>query len=169
MRTISKIGVVTLLFILASCGGGSNNNENDQSTAGKSLEDKAKAIASKPAESSDDVKLQQYMVQGKEIYKTYCIACHQSEGQGLAKLYPPLTGSDYLMANLERAACGVRNGQYDPITVNGVQYSQIMPGIPSLSDLEIAEVITYVSNSWGNNAGISDVKDVSKWLEACKQ
>ena len=155
-----------MVLTLAACGGGTDK----QSQSSNALEEKAKAIAEKKStEGSDDVKLQQYMVAGKEIFKTYCVACHQSEGQGLAKLYPPLAGSDYLLANLDKAVCGVRNGQFDPITVNGVEYNQIMPGIPNLTDLEIAEVITYVSNSWGNDAGLIDVKQASKWLEDCKK
>ena len=165
MKKITNTLVLAMILILTACGGGSDK----KSESSNPLEEKAKAIAEKSAEGSDDVKLQQYMVAGKEIFKTYCVACHQSEGQGLAKLYPPLAGSDYLLANLDKAVCGVRNGQFDPITVNGVEYNQIMPGIPNLTDLEIAEVITYVSNSWGNDAGLIDVKQASKWLEECKK
>ncbi len=168
MKTIINVfGLLFISMILISCGGGSGEKSSDAETSTKT--ESSDALPAQTENTENDVKLQQYVVQGKEIYKTYCLACHQSEGQGLAKLYPPLANSDWLKANPEKAVCGIRYGQYDPITVNGVQYNQIMPPIPTLSDLEIAEVITYVSNSWGNNAGLYDVKQVTEWLNACEK
>lgn len=167
MKTITNLIPAVILFVLFACGGSSEKNSSSSNSA---TEEKPIPAETKAASGSeDDVKLQQYMVAGKEIFKTYCLACHQSEGQGLAKLYPPLAKSDYLMANPDKAACGIRNGQFEPITVNGVKYTQVMPPIPTLTDLEIAEVITYVSNSWGNNAGLIEVKQVTEWLDACKK
>ncbi len=165
MKTLTKLIAVTLIIGLYSCGGGGEKSTSGSSSTDKSAPKEEKSTAA----AGDDVKLQQYIVAGKEIYKTYCLACHQAEGQGLAKLYPPLANSDYLKANPDKAACGIRNGQFEPITVNGVQYTQVMPPIPTLSDLEIAEVVTYVSNSWGNNAGLIEVKQVTEWLNNCKK
>ncbi len=173
MKTTTKLIAAIIALSLYACGGSSekstasNEPNKKESPTNTNVEKSSSPAAS--SNSEDDMKLKQYIVAGKEIYKTYCLACHQSEGQGLAKLYPPLAKSDYLIANPDKAACGVRYGQFDPITVNGVKYNQIMPGIATLSDLEIAEVVTYISNSWGNEAGLISVKDVSKWLEACKQ
>ncbi len=164
MKTVIKLFVAVIVIGLYSCGGG-----GEKGSSSSSEKPAPKAETSSSAGSEDDVKLQQYMVAGKEIYKTYCLACHQSEGQGLAKLYPPLAKSDFLAANPDKAACGIRNGQFEPITVNGVKYTQVMPPIPTLSDLEIAEVVTYVSNSWGNNAGLIGVKQVTEWLNNCEK
>lgn len=166
MKTLTKLIAVLFILGLYGCGGGGEKGTSGTSSTEKSA---AKAEPSASAGGEDDVKLQQYIVKGKEIYKTYCLACHQAEGQGLAKLYPPLAKSDFLEANPDKAACGIRNGQFKPITVNGVEYTQVMPPIPTLSDLEIAEVITYVSNSWGNNAGLIGVKQVTEWLNNCEQ
>ena len=115
------------------------------------------------------LKFDQYMVNGARIYQANCANCHQSQGEGLAKLYPPLAGSDYLLENIPRAACIIKNGQFQKITVNGITFNQMMPAMPGLTNLEIAEVITFISNSWGNKGGFQSVKEVDKWLQACEQ
>ena len=108
------------------------------------------------------------MVNGAKIYQAYCANCHQSKGEGLARLYPPLAGSDYLLGNIPRAACIIKNGQSGEILVNGVSFNQMMPAVSNLTNLEIAEVVTYISNSWGNEGGFQSVKEVDKWLTACE-
>lgn len=117
----------------------------------------------------DKIKLDQYLIQGKELYETYCTNCHQDSGEGLASLYPPLAKSDYLLADIPRAACIIKNGQFKEIVVNGTTYSQMMPGLGHLTNLEIAEILTYVTNSWGNEAGIQNVAEVEKWLQSCEE
>ena len=115
------------------------------------------------------LKFDQYMVNGKKVYDTYCANCHQREGEGLAQLYPPLAGSDYLLENIPRAACIIKNGQFKEIVVNGVTFNQMMPALSHLTNLEIAEVTTYISNSWGNEGGYQSVKAVDKWLVSCEE
>lgn len=119
-------------------------------------------------DSRTEIRLKQYRVEGSKIYATYCANCHQQDGKGLASLYPPLDGSDYLLENLARAACIIKNGQMKEIVVNGETYNQMMPGNP-ISNLEIAEVLTYITNAWGNEAGLTGVKDVDKWMEECEE
>ena len=118
--------------------------------------------------SREEIRLKQYQVQGAKVYATYCANCHQQDGKGLASLYPPLAGSDYLLENLPRAACIVKHGQSKEIVVNGVTYNQMMPANP-ITNLEIAEVLTFIGNAWGNEAGLVGVKDVDKWLEECEE
>lgn len=113
------------------------------------------------------IRLRQYMSEGAQLYNQYCSNCHQMEGQGLAALIPPLAGSDFLMADAKRAACIIKNGQSGKITVNGVEYDGVMPML-ALKDLEIAEIVTYISNSWGNKAGLIDVNDVAAYLKDCE-
>ncbi len=122
--------------------------------------------AEKKVDSRTAIRLKQYKIQGRKIYAAYCANCHQQNGEGLASLYPPLAASDYLLENLPRAACIIRNGQSKEIQVNGVTYNQMMPGNP-VSNLEIAEVLTYIGNSWGNEVGLTGVKDVDKWIDEC--
>ncbi|WP_269221953.1 MULTISPECIES: copper-containing nitrite reductase [Flavobacterium] len=87
---------------------------------------------------------------GKAIFSTTCFACHQSEGQGIPGAFPPLAKSDYLNANPKRAIDVVTKGLSGEITVNGKKINSVMPS-QNLTDDEIANVLTYVYNSWGNN------------------
>ncbi|MEQ8239220.1 MAG: cytochrome c [Cyclobacteriaceae bacterium] len=138
-----------VILLISACGG--NNQSGNQSESSN----------------ADNIKLKQYIVQGQRLYMTYCVACHQKEGTGLAQLYPPLANADYLMADQSRAACIIKNGLQGEIIVNGVSYNQVMIGNPNLTPLEVAEILTYISNSWGNDAGLINVKEVSKWLDNC--
>jgi nitrite reductase (NO-forming) len=94
--------------------------------------------------------LAEKMESGKQIYMKTCFACHQATGEGIANAFPPLAKSDYLNADVKRAIGIVLNGKTGEITVNGKIYNSIMTR-QTLSDDEIADVLTYVYNSWGNN------------------
>lgn len=94
--------------------------------------------------------LAEKMESGKQIYMKTCFACHQADGQGIPNAFPPLAKSDYLNADVKRAIGIVLNGKTGEITVNGKIYNSIMTR-QTLSDDEIADVLTYVYNSWGNN------------------
>ncbi len=87
---------------------------------------------------------------GKVTFAQTCIACHQSEGQGIPQVFPPLAKSDYLNADVDRAIDIVLHGLTGEITVNGNKYNSVMTK-QNLSDEEIANVLTFVYNSWGNN------------------
>ncbi|MEM7297298.1 MAG: cytochrome c [Bacteroidota bacterium] len=143
--------VVFIAVIMASCSG---NSQSEKPSTGLN--------------SREEIRLKQYQVQGAKIYATYCANCHQQDGKGLASLYPPLAGSDYLLEDLKRAACIIKNGQSDEIVVNGVTYNQMMPGNP-ITNLEVAEVLTFITNAWGNEAGLIGVKDVDDWIDSCEE
>jgi nitrite reductase (NO-forming) len=76
--------------------------------------------------------------------------CHQANGAGLPDVFPPLAGSDYLMADKKRSIGVVVNGLTGPVTVNGKQYNSVMPPMSQLTDDEIANILTYARNTWGN-------------------
>jgi nitrite reductase (NO-forming) len=90
------------------------------------------------------------IAQGKVIYTTVCAACHQPEGQGIPRAFPPLAKSDYLNADTARAISTVIHGLTGKVTVNGETYESIMPQL-ALNDEQISSVLTYVFSSWGNN------------------
>lgn len=98
---------------------------------------------------SDDPILQQ-INNGKLVYNKNCVACHQINGAGIPGAFPPLAKSDYLNANVNRAIKQVIVGSSGPITVNGKKYTVPMPK-PNLNDQQIADVLTYIYASWGNN------------------
>ena len=95
---------------------------------------------------------------GKDIYSVSCVACHQADGKGMENIFPPLAKSDYLMADKKRSIKQVIYGATDPITVNGVKYTTPMMALGSLSDEQIADVLNYVRNSWGNKGDKDIVK-----------
>ncbi len=110
----------------------------------------------------------QYYNKGEDLYLTHCSNCHQVDGTGLAQLYPPLHRSDYMAAHFEEVICLIRYGKSGEIVVNGIMYNQPMKGIPTLTDLEIAEIATYIYNTWGNKKGLIDVRQVSDILKRCE-
>ncbi|GAA4296119.1 copper-containing nitrite reductase [Aestuariibaculum suncheonense] len=90
---------------------------------------------------------------GKQTYIQTCFACHQSEGQGIPNAFPPLAKSDYLNADVNRAIDIVLHGKSGEITVNGEKYNSVMTK-QMLSSEEIANVLTYVYNSWDNSGKV---------------
>ena len=114
-----------------------------------------------------DAKFQQYFVQGQMLYEKNCSNCHQKNGKGLGLIYPPLDTSDYMQNHFEEVLCLMRSGKSGELIVNGKNFNQPMPGIPTLTDLEIAEIATYIYNSWSHDKGIVDVKMASQVLSAC--
>nr|MUH41091.1 cytochrome c [Zobellia laminariae] len=89
------------------------------------------------------------MQRGSEIYADFCVTCHLEEGEGIIGTFPPLAKSDYLAQNRETSIRGVKYGLQGEITVNGVTYNNIMTPL-GLEDDEIADVMNYIMNSWGN-------------------
>jgi len=94
--------------------------------------------------------LAEKMESGKQIYMKTCFACHQANGEGIANAFPPLAKSDYLNADVDRAIGIVLNGKTGELTVNGKPYNSIMTK-QTLTEDEIADVLTFVYNSWDNN------------------
>lgn len=109
-----------------------------------------------PAKSFDE-----QMKFGKQVYGKTCVACHQAEGQGIASAFPPLANSDYLNADVDRAIGIVLHGLTGEITVNGEKYNSIMTK-QMISQDEVANVLTYVYNSWGNNGTVVTPEMVKK-------
>ena len=119
-------------------------------------------------QSDEEIKRQQYITEGMLVYKNNCANCHQTNGQGLAALYPPIAGSDYLV-NKSSVICLIQYGQRGPIVVNGKRYNRPMPAQPQLSALEIAELTTYIYNEWGSETKLTDVKAITPVLEQCRK
>lgn len=89
---------------------------------------------------------------GEGIYASKCAGCHGAAGAGVPNVFPPLAASDYVNGPDEQFVNTVVKGLNGPITVNGKQYSGMMPGFQGqLSNEELAAVMTYVRTSWGNN------------------
>lgn len=93
---------------------------------------------------------EQRVERGANVYATNCVACHQANGEGIPHAFPPLAASDYLNADKTRAIQVVLHGLNGEITVNGNQFNSVMPQL-ALNDEDVANVLTYVYNTWNNN------------------
>lgn len=113
------------------------------------------------------IKFEQYYLQGKQLYENRCSNCHQKNGQGLGLVYPPLDTSDFMDSHFEQVICLIDNGKSGELLVNGKNFNKKMPGIPSLTDLEIAEISTYIYNTWSHQRDLIDVKEVTTILSKC--
>ncbi len=142
--------VIVYLIFISGCNPGAEQSASTGNTA------------------SDDVKFQQYLVGGQQLYSRHCGNCHLEDGKGLARLYPPLAGSDFMLENLPRTLCSIKTGLEGEIIVNGIGYNMKMPANSSLTNIDIAEIATYIYNSWGNQYGLIEVKKVSDLLENCQ-
>ncbi|GAA5077359.1 copper-containing nitrite reductase [Lysobacter panacisoli] len=100
-----------------------------------------------------DLSLEQQVAAGKELFAGTCSTCHQPEGQGLEGVFPPLAKSDFIAANPKRVAEIIVHGLVGPVKVNGKDYNSNMPPMSQLTDDEVANISTYVLNSWGNPGG----------------
>lgn len=92
----------------------------------------------------------------------YCQACHQADGNGVPRLNPPLTGTVYVTGNKTRLIDIVLNGLTDPLEINGEEYNNPMAAHSFLTDQQIADVLTYIRNSFGNKAGVVTAAEVKK-------
>jgi nitrite reductase (NO-forming)/hydroxylamine reductase len=92
--------------------------------------------------------------EGGKVYQSYCQACHQATGQGMAGAFPPLAGADYLLEDPLRGVRAVLEGVSGEIVVNDRKYNSVMPHLNYLSDEQVADVVTYVLNTWGNDGGV---------------
>lgn len=97
---------------------------------------------------------------GKRIYEQNCLACHQANGMGVPGAFPPLAKSDFLNKDKSRAIKAVLMGLTGEITVNGKKYNSVMPAQRLNAD-QVANVLTYVYNSWGNNGSTVSPSEVS--------
>jgi nitrite reductase (NO-forming)/hydroxylamine reductase len=97
--------------------------------------------------------LKQSVERGKPLYEKYCSGCHQPTGLGLPGAFPPLAKSDYLVSDPLRGVTTLLNGLSGKIVVNGVIYNNSMPNFAYLKDQELADVLNYTLNSWGNSGG----------------
>lgn len=120
----------------------------------------AKAHASGTLTKEDQIKA------GKQLFTGTCSVCHQANGEGLPGVFPPLAKSDYVAALLKQSndhLAGIPvHGLTGKITVNGKEYDSVMPPMSQLTDDEVANILTYVVNSWDNPGGQISKEDVAK-------
>ncbi|SDH89444.1 c-type cytochrome [Winogradskyella thalassocola] len=128
MKRIIILGVSILLF--ASC----NSNTKKSNLV---------------ADNQDSSQLKASIERGKLVYDDMCITCHLPDGKGVPRAFPPLADSDYLRENQTESIKAAKYGMSGEIKVNGITYNSTMAPL-GLSNEEVADVINYINNSWGN-------------------
>jgi mono/diheme cytochrome c family protein len=114
---------------------------------------------------------------GGEVYhrEAHCATCHQPDGKGLDPAFPPLAGSPWATGDEQRLIKVVLHGLYGPLELNGKTYDPAKGGAPMtafgaiLKDDELAAVLTYVRNTWGNKAAPVKPETVAKVRAATQQ
>ncbi len=104
-----------------------------------------------PAEAGAFVKASDdQMKRGAAVYARTCIACHQPTGMGLPPVFPPIANAPIVVGNPELPIKFILQGLMGPITVNGTTYNSMMPPVAGVTDADVADVLTYVRQSFGN-------------------
>jgi nitrite reductase (NO-forming) len=127
---------------------------SESAVGGKAVEQAAEAAA------QGKLTKEQQIAAGAKLFAGTCSVCHQANGEGVPNVFPPLAGSDFLMADKQRAIGIPLNGLTGPVTVKGVTFNSTMPPMSQLNDDEIANILTFVRNSWGNSGDAVTTEEV---------
>lgn len=118
-------------------------------------------------QTADRIQQDAYYVNGRDLYIKHCQNCHGAKGEGLGALTPPLTDSIYMKANKQQLACFIKKGLTTPVTVNGKVYEGKMPAF-NFADIDVAQLIVYITNDFGNKQGMYTNDNVAADLKNCK-
>ncbi|MGL1885945.1 MAG: cytochrome c [Reichenbachiella sp.] len=138
MKALASILFLTLIFLLNSCGEAQKNK----------------------------IKIQQYTIEGKRLYEMHCSNCHQPDGSGLKALIPPISKS-FIIANPNIIVCAIKYGLQGPIIIDSTRYNGKMPGSNRLTSIEIAEIMTFLNNNWGDKKELFSIDSVNSILSNC--
>ena len=105
---------------------------------------------------------------GRQVYDDYCLSCHQADGRGVPGMNPPLVKTDWVLGDKTRLINVILKGLDEPIEINGESYQNVMPAHDFLTDQQVADVLTYVRASFGNNAEPVTTEAVTKVRAAKK-
>ncbi len=142
------------ILVLNSC------NRSSKKEKKADTEIKIHTSSKLPMESME-ASLPSYIVEGKKVYTQNCLVCHQSTGDGVPGLNPPLNDTPYVLGDKSKLLDILFNGSNVGLVVKGSTYSNAMPAFNILSDTDISNVASYIRNSFGNSAEPITVEDVA--------
>ena len=90
------------------------------------------------------------------------------QAEGLKGLIPPLTNTEFLLQNRSKLPCWIKNGMSEPIQVGEKQFNQVMPGVPTLTDTEIANIINFIQGNWHEGLAFFSEGEVNDALKECE-
>ena len=155
------ISTALLAAVLLCAGACKNKAENDRMKAspGGMHMDGMNGMHARPAAEETQTTAQ---TAGEKIYTQNCAVCHQSNGSGVPHLNPPLQETKYVLGQKDSLISILLKGSSASLTVKGNTYSNTMPSFSSLSNEQIASVLSYVRNSFGNKAEEISAAEVQK-------
>lgn len=155
MKHLKAIVIALASTTLWSCSSSENQENTDSSptTPPEELETSSAAAT-------------QVIEQGEAVYGQYCVACHQTDGNGMSGAFPPLSQTKWVEGDKAELIGIILNGMQGPITVKGEEYNNVMASHDFLSDEDIAAVLTYVRQSFGNSASEVAVAEVAEARKA---
>jgi mono/diheme cytochrome c family protein len=124
-------------------------------------------IALSSCQSDEQMEFTRYYTNGQVVYQQHCQNCHGQNGEGLNGLIPPLTDSTFLKNNKNNLSCFIKNGLKQKITIGSREFEGQMPA-NDLAPIDVAKVLTYVTNSFGNKLGTINLQAVEADLKNCK-
>jgi nitrite reductase (NO-forming) len=131
-----------------------SGKEVDSVYLGDRAEPNLKAVSTAAtAHAAGTLTQEEQIAAGRQLFTGTCSVCHQASGEGLKGVFPPLAKSDYIAADPKRVVNAMLHGVSGKVTVNGVEYNSVMPPMTQLTDDEVANIATFVLNSWGNAGG----------------
>jgi mono/diheme cytochrome c family protein len=125
---------------------------------GASSQVKKKVSAGKTSRNSA---FQQTMLRGKAVFDKTCITCHQKDGGGVMNLNPPLIQTTYVLGDKSKLINIVLKGLNKEIEIEGDTYTNPMPAQANLTDQQVADVLTFIRNSFKNKASVITPAEVS--------
>jgi mono/diheme cytochrome c family protein len=151
MKRVLIIGVMSLLVY--SVKAQTKTTVKKTVTTTKKTTTPAKTTAPNPA-------LQASVTRGKTVYDTYCLPCHQADGSGVPTMNPPLIKTSWVLGSKNVLIEQILKGSANKVEIDGEKFHGAMPAQTQLTDEQIADVLTYVRNSFGNKASIVTTAEV---------
>jgi mono/diheme cytochrome c family protein len=148
-------------LVLTSCN---SRNKNEKKVSTETEIQNGSKLQDKPMQAS----LPPYMEEGKGVYTQNCLVCHQSSGEGVPGLNPPLNDTPYVLGDKSRLLNILVNGSDVGLVVKGSTYSNAMPSFNALSDKDISNVASYIRNSFGNIAEAITIEEVATFRTKTK-
>ena len=106
--------------------------------------------------------------EGKRLYDSHCMNCHQEDGQGVGKLIPPIDKT-YMLSNANRLGCIIKYGLSDSIHIQGITYKSEMPKNDNITDFDMVNILNYINEKFGSGqTNAFNIQDLRKDLEKCK-
>jgi mono/diheme cytochrome c family protein len=162
----SPLAAVLALAALTACsGGGASDRAAASSTADAAAAQPAGAVSASTAAGATvaaGATTNAATQDGRAVFQRTCATCHQQNGQGIRGAFPPLAASPFVTGDTGRLVRLVLHGLTGQLVVGGARYNSVMPPWKTLSDAELAAVLTYVRSNFGNTAGPVTPQDVAQ-------